>query len=417
MVEFESRVSWTATTTIARVKGDNNAQSFFEFHFQVDEQLDEVLIVQKSHPKAISTYSAALLEAKACFPQLAARPITLQTDQLEVSDGKMVDITPGAWSLVLDEVSTFHVFASSDSQPNTTPSPASNSRTVQTIRLTVMHGVYPSIDVYVKPTTQFRHLIRAVAAKFGFLCAEDLRLTYDGVRLADYDTPACYGMENGDTLLAMKDQRGGKPVIYLFSPNKRESRVELSLVPEWEFSAIYPVVPIKKSSKGQHIHGSVRTTPDGHLEDLATGLDVAYLFWEAHPSDSVLLHIAEVPKYLDRSLIALGLHTEARTSFITYWLPSLLKHTHVALRYLPQAAYERAAPLSVTPTPDVVTRIFMLFKGIDISEEVRGDWTESEQRALEDVSLWRVIVGVDVERALDSTLFRVLEWGGMEVLD
>lgn len=36
------------------------------------------------------------------------------------------------------------------------------------------------------------------------------------------------------------------------------------------------------------------------------------------PVDSVLLQIAAVPPYLDSALQSLGLHTEARTSFITF---------------------------------------------------------------------------------------------------
>jgi hypothetical protein len=49
----------------------------------------------------------------------------------------------------------------------------------------------------------------------------------------------------------------------------------------------------------------------------------------------------------------------------SYWLPSLLEHKHIALRFLPQASYEQAAPLRISPTPDVVTRIFMIFRGIE----------------------------------------------------
>lgn len=64
------------------------------------------------------------------------------------------------------------------------------------------------------------------------------------------------------------------------------------------------------------------------------------------------------------ALTALGLHVEARTSFITYWLPSILKHDFVALRFLHQASYEQAAPLDVEPNPHVVTRVFMLFKRV-----------------------------------------------------
>ncbi|KAF5310417.1 hypothetical protein D9611_012282 [Ephemerocybe angulata] len=120
-------------------------------------------------------------------------------------------------------------------------------------------------------------------------------------------------------------------------------------------------------------------------------------------SNSVVLEVAKMTPYLDSSLKALGLHVEVRTSFITHWLPSLLKHKHIALRFLPQSAYERAAPLTVEPTPsDVVARIFMLFKGIE--------------RSAVDVSRWAGAVGVDSERMNDAGLFRVIEWGGREVV-
>lgn len=62
----------------------------------------------------------------------------------------------------------------------------------------------------------------------------------------------------------------------------------------------------------------------------------------------------------------------------------------------------------VTPTPDVVTRVFMLFKGVSET----AAWEGSKDRDVD----WAKVVGVDVERALDGRLFRVLEWGGMEVL-
>ncbi|KAG2746498.1 hypothetical protein P692DRAFT_201792034 [Suillus brevipes Sb2] len=59
--------------------------------------------------------------------------------------------------------------------------------------------------------------------------------------------------------------------------------------------------------------------------------------------DSVLIPVGKVAVYLDKSLKALGLHTEARTSFIigSYWLPSFLKHEYIALRFVLQAAYKR----------------------------------------------------------------------------
>jgi hypothetical protein len=56
----------------------------------------------------------------------------------------------------------------------------------------------------------------------------------------------------------------------------------------------------------------------------------------------------------------------------------------------------------------------MLFKGVR-DDEV-ADWPAARARATSGVERWKDIVGVDTDRAVDATLFRVLEWGGMEVL-
>jgi hypothetical protein len=75
--------------------------------------------------------------------------------------------------------------------------------------------------------------------------------------------------------------------------------------------------------------------------------------------------------------------------------------------------YETAAPMTVSPTPDVTTRVFMIFTGV--GEDDLDKWEEAQLRAGQDARLWRDVVGVDVEKAGDRSLFRVLEWGGMEV--
>jgi hypothetical protein len=137
--------------------------------------------------------------------------------------------------------------------------------------------------------------------------------------------------------------------------------IRLSLAQELRFSAVYPVVPVERKGERERIEWNVRTKLSGNLIEKRTGLEVAYLFWESecvhsvplvrshscqcridtnapHPpltngstttpyfspatctltdSDSVILPSTTVPDYLERTLLALGLHTEARTSFIT----------------------------------------------------------------------------------------------------
>ena len=62
--------------------------------------------------------------------------------------------------------------------------------------------------------------------------------------------------------------------------------------------------------------------------------------------------------------------------------------------------------------PDVTVRIFMLFKGLK-EEDVQGKWGTGLGASAVD---WRSIVGLGEQSLLDDTLFRVVEWGGMEIL-
>lgn len=56
----------------------------------------------------------------------------------------------------------------------------------------------------------------------------------------------------------------------------------------------------------------------------------------------------------------------------------------------------------------------MLFKGIN--EDQLADWSGARIMAEKDVTWWGDVVGVELARANDTTLFRVLEWGGMEIM-
>ena len=91
------------------------------------------------------------------------------------------------------------------------------------------------------------------------------------------------------------------------------------------------------------------------------------------------------------------------------------KHAHVALRFVTQESWEKAAAMHITPVPDIVTRVFMLFRGVPAGDLSR--WEPARMRAAEPdaETFWTDVVGVDVASAEDRRLFRVLEWGGMEV--
>ncbi|KAG8933237.1 hypothetical protein FRC01_010226 [Tulasnella sp. 417] len=272
------------------------------------------------------------------------------------------------------------------------------------------------------------------------ICKDEIRFyDEDACRISPNETASAVYNRNGTILSYAVNQVGGKPVIYLFPPQPLEATVRLSLEPSWKFDVVYPVVTIQDGpqSKWQSVQWRVDAAPDGNLRDKDFGVEVTYLFWEAktvarlrrgemvasktfipgqthcEPENSVVLPVQEITQYLDRALNLLGLHTSARTDFLTYWLPRFLQHKYIALRFVSQEAYEAAAPLDVSPKPDLVTRIFMIFQGVTADE--LAAWSEAEVRAQDNAVFWQSVVGTDPEKQQDSTMFRVLEWGGMEV--
>lgn len=298
----------------------------------------------------------------------------------------------------------------------------------QRLKITVQHLDGSAFTYTLKSSTEMKKLYRAVAESTN-LCEDDFYLSYEGTRIYQYATPAHYNIEDDDILELYLQQKGGKPLIYLLPPSPLpEASVQLTLIPQWEFSAIYPVVPASTSNERQSIKWTVSAAPGGMLVNKADNQPTPYLYWEAltnskpsisellfnpctaslDPSNSMLLSIDDVVPHLQKTLEDLSLNVQARTDFITYWLPSLNKHKHIALRFLPQQEYATAAPLTVEPKPDVVTRVFMLSKGIkDVDMQ---EWSASAS-----AQDWKTVVGVSAA-AEDESKFRVLEWGGMEVL-
>jgi len=140
-------------------------------------------------------------------------------------------------------------------------------------------------DLWMDPTGSTMDLYREVQALDNRgLLIEQMRLIYGGRQLVQ-DPNVGIGecdIINGSTVYLIL-RLFGKPVIYLFSPSEIEVSVKLSLIPEWNMSAIYPVVPIKSPSahSNEEVTWRVRVHPNGDLTELNTGLDVTYLFWEA----------------------------------------------------------------------------------------------------------------------------------------
>jgi hypothetical protein len=136
--------------------------------------------------------------------------------------------------------------------------------------------------VRARPDNKFESVYSAVAKRWGG-SGRNWNLVFESQLCFASATIEEMGIEDGDQLILYRAQLGGKPVIYLFSPKTLEAEVKLSLIPQWNLCAIYPIVPIKPRTvrSNEQVAWRVRTHANGNLTELTTGLDVTYLFWEA----------------------------------------------------------------------------------------------------------------------------------------
>lgn len=150
-----------------------------------------------------------------------------------------------------------------------------------------------------------------------------------------------------------------KPVIYLRPAEETEVRVEVAI--DGDFVAQYP-----KTHEGAW---TVRATPEGALIDAATGRRHRYLFWEGtsagfevDPSQAHLVASEDAAGFLERACGRFALTDEECGDFVTYWLPALARNPYSVVHFVDEARYGRYARMQVTPEPDAVIRLFMVFR-------------------------------------------------------
>lgn len=67
-------------------------------------------------------------------------------------------------------------------------------------------------------------------------------------------------------------------------------------------------------------------------------------------------------EFLEDALTRLGLNARERCDMITYWLMELEAYPFNAIQFVDYQHYARSAKLDITPSPDVVIRVFMVFR-------------------------------------------------------
>ncbi len=152
----------------------------------------------------------------------------------------------------------------------------------------------------------------------------------------------------------------GKPVIYLYPEHAQEVSVKVN---------------IDRFTKTIPAHGkngwTVWAEPNGKLTNNADGQAYPYLFWEgekdgsvASLSQSFTLARSEIKAKLPVVLADLGLNKQESKDFMIFWAPRMLAEDspYLEISFAGTDAMNAVAPLEITPKPDQLMRIFMVYR-------------------------------------------------------
>ncbi len=177
-----------------------------------------------------------------------------------------------------------------------------------------------------------------------------------------------------------------KPVIYLYP--KEETTVSVQVTPQHGISISDP--PYGDG-------WTVTAHPDGSLID-ATGKRHTYLFWESSNytppeiTEGFVVSRNKIAHFFRDKLHILGLNKQEIKDFIHFWKPILNKKPFYLISFYDQKFIDEMAPLSISPKPDTVIRVFFDSRPLDEPIQIKEQQLTPAKRSG----------------------FSVIEWGGMK---
>lgn len=183
-------------------------------------------------------------------------------------------------------------------------------------------------------------------------------------------------------------QSNAKPLIYLYPEEEQE--ISVRLIYDGQLTCTYP----------EYKEGwNVIAKPDGTLINLEDNMEYSYLFWEGITqrgfwdlSRGFVVKGDDTKDFLQYTLSEMGLTPKEYNEFIVYWLPHMQDNEYNLIHFSGDK-YKDLAQLKITPKPDSILRVYMVFKPLNEYIEVQ------EQ----------------IFPKFEREGFTVVEWGGTEL--
>lgn len=149
----------------------------------------------------------------------------------------------------------------------------------------------------------------------------------------------------------------GKPVVYLYPTKTTQVSVKVGAN-----------VTVSEPEYGDGWTATAK--PSGELT--VNGKAYPYLFWEGKGNGEYpiidagfVVKQSELKTTLEKQLSQLGLTVKESADFMEYWMPLMPSTPYVKLSWLGTQAMNELAPLTISPKPDTMIRIFLDFQGLD----------------------------------------------------
>ncbi len=186
--------------------------------------------------------------------------------------------------------------------------------------------------------------------------------------------------------------RASKPVIYLYPSKKQKVSVRLNF--KWKIIASYP------DYNNNIKWWEVEAYPDWKIIDIRDWKEYNYLFWEWIPSKKINWDLSRwfvvkwenIKEFLREKLKIMWLTSKEYNEFITYWYPKMMNNKYNYVHFSTEK-YQNLARLKITPKPDSILRVFMVYKPLDKKIDIKPQKLEK----------------------IDRKWFTVIEWWGSEI--
>ncbi len=179
-----------------------------------------------------------------------------------------------------------------------------------------------------------------------------------------------------------------KPVIYLYPTITTDINIKLNY--EWKIIADYP----KYNNKTKW--WKVKAYPDGTLINYDDNLKYSYLFREGDKfpnkpnwdlSEWFVVKWKNTREFLQKTLSKIWLTPKEYNEFIVYWYPLMVNNKYNLIHFAGQE-FTKTAPLTITPKPDSMLRVFMVYKALDKKINIKKQNIKPFQRNWFSVIEW-----------------------------